>query len=234
MPATDAAAASPRPRLAVLVSGRGSNLQAVLDAIDGRSLDAQVVGVFADRDAPALRRVAPALRWHRPAKDYADRGAFDADLGDAIAATAPDWIVCAGYMRILGDRFIERFRGRVLNIHPSLLPKYRGLRTHARALADGEGEHGASVHFVDPELDAGAVVAQARVPVHPGDDAGALAARVLAVEHPLLVEVLKLAVAGRLAERNATVMVDGHPLFTPLHLTSAGLSIPDPLPQGPE
>ena len=229
------AAPAARPRLAILVSGRGTNLQAVLDAIEADSLPAQVVGVFADRDAAALQRVAPALRWHRWAKDYPDRDAFDADLGDAIAATAPDWVVCAGYMRILGDAFIARFRGRLLNIHPSLLPKYRGLRTHARALADGEREHGASVHFVDPELDAGAVVARASVPVHPGDDADTLAARVLAVEHPLLVEVLKLAVEGRLSERNATVFLDGHPLFTPLHLTSAGLSpSSDPLQQGLE
>lgn len=229
------AAPAARPRLAILVSGRGTNLQAVLDAMEASSLRAQVVGVFADRDAAALQRVAPALRWHRPAKDYPSRDAFDADLGDAITATAPDWVVCAGYMRILGDAFIARFRGRLLNIHPSLLPKYRGLRTHARALADGEREHGASVHFVDPELDAGAVVARASVPVHPGDDADTLAARVLAVEHPLLVEVLKLAVEGRLAERNATVFLDGHPLFTPLDLTSAGLSpTSDPLRQGPE
>lgn len=235
MPPPATASQPAKPRLAVLVSGRGTNLQAVLDAIEGGSLRAQVVGVFADRDASALQRVAPALRWHRQAKACADRDAFDADLGDAIAATAPDWVVCAGYMRILGDAFIARFRGRLLNIHPSLLPKYRGLRTHARALADGEREHGASVHFVEPELDAGAVVARAGVPVHPGDDADTLAARVLAVEHPLLVEVLKLAVEGRLAERNATVFVDGHPLFTPLHLTSAGLSLPpDPFRQGPE
>ena len=231
MPATGAALPTARPRLAVLVSGRGTNLQAVLDAIDSGALAAQVVGVFADRDALALQRVAPELRWHRIARDYAAREAFDADLGDAIAAAAPDWVVCAGYMRILGDRFIERFRGRLFNIHPSLLPKYRGLRTHARALADGEREHGATVHFVDPELDAGAIVAQAIVPVHPGDDAEALAARVLAVEHPLLVAVLKLAVAGRVAERNATVFLDGHPLFTPLHLTSAGLSNPAPFQQ---
>lgn len=225
---------APKPRLAVLVSGRGTNLQAVLDAIDAGTLGASVVGVFADRDAPALQRVAPALRWHRDARSYPAREAFDAELADAIAASDPDWVLCAGYMRILGDAFIARFRGRLLNIHPSLLPKYRGLRTHARALAEGEREHGASVHFVDPELDAGAVVAQAVVPVHPGDRAETLAARVLAVEHPLLVEVLKLAVDGRLAERDATVFLDGHALFTPLHLTSAGLSIPTPTEQGSE
>jgi phosphoribosylglycinamide formyltransferase-1 len=220
MPATGPAA--PR-RLAVLVSGRGSNLQALLDAIAGGTLDAEIVGVFADREAPALRRVPETLRWQRDAKAAPSREAFDAALADAVAATRPDWVVCAGYMRILGDAFIARFRGRLLNIHPSLLPKYRGLRTHARALAGGEAEHGASVHFVEPELDAGAVVAQARVPVAPGETAESLAERVLAVEHPLLVEVLKLAVGGRLAERDATVLLDGHPLFTPLRLTSAGL-----------
>jgi phosphoribosylglycinamide formyltransferase-1 len=215
--------AAPR-RLAVLVSGRGSNLQALLDAIGAGALDADIVGVFADRDAAALRRVPQPLRWWRDAKAAPSRDAFDAELSDAVAATRPDWVVCAGYMRILGDDFIARFRGRLLNIHPSLLPEYRGLRTHARALADGAIAHGASVHFVEPELDAGAVVAQARVDVVPGDTAESLAARVLEVEHPLLVEVLKLAVGGRLAERGATVLLDGHPLFTPLRLTSAGLS----------
>lgn len=213
-----------KPRLAVLVSGRGSNLQAILDAIGAGTLEATVTGVFADREAAALQRVPPALRWWRDARAAASREDFERELAAAIAAGAPDWVVCAGYMRILGDAFIARFRGRLLNIHPSLLPKYRGLRTHARALADGEAEHGASVHFVDPELDAGAVVAQARVPVMAGDTPEALAARVLGVEHPLLVEVLKLAAAGRLAERDATVLLDGHPLFTPLRLTSAGLS----------
>jgi phosphoribosylglycinamide formyltransferase-1 len=208
-------------RLAVLASGRGSNLQALLDAIDAGSLQAQVVGVFSDRpDAPALQRVAPALRWSRDARGYAQRADFEAELADATAAVEPDWVVCTGYLRILGDGFIDRFRGRLLNIHPSLLPAYRGLRTHARALDAGECEHGASVHFVVPELDAGAVIAQARVPVHAGDDAAGLAARVLQAEHPLLVAVARLAVAGRIAERGATALLDGHPLFTPLQLGS--------------
>ncbi len=213
--------------IAVLVSGRGSNLQAVLDAIGGHTLDAQVVGVFSDRpDAPALQRVPAALRWSRDARAYGTREAFDADLADAIAATQPDWVLCAGYMRILGEAFIERFRGRLLNIHPSLLPKYRGLRTHARALQDGEREHGASMHFVTPELDAGAVIAQAVVPVVAGDTAESLGRRVLAREHPLLLAVLRLAVAGRIAEREASVTLDGHPLFTPLQLNSTGLLHP--------
>lgn len=210
-------------RIAVLASGRGSNLQAIIDAIARGALDARIVGVFSDKpDSAALQRVPDALRWSADAKAFASREAFDAQLGDAVAACRPDWVVCAGYMRILGDGFVERFRGRLLNIHPSLLPKYRGLRTHARALAAGDSEHGVSVHFVIPELDAGTVIAQAVVPVQAGDDADALAARVLAVEHPLLLAVLRLAVAGRLAEHGTTITVDGHPLFTPLRLDSAG------------
>ena len=213
---------SPLPRLAILVSGRGSNLQALVDAIGAGTLDADIAGVFSDRlEAAALQRVPAPLRWSRDAKAYASREEFDAELGDAIAALAPDWIVCAGYLRILGDAFVARFRGRLLNIHPSLLPAYRGLRTHARAIADGAREHGASVHFVIPELDAGGVIAQARVPVLPDDNADALAARVLAAEHPLLVAVAKLAVAGRIAEHGATVLLDGHPLLQPLRVDSA-------------
>lgn len=209
-------------RLAILASGRGSNLQAILDAIAAGTLDAQVVGVFSDRpEAQALQRVPAALRWSRTPKACGGRAAFDAALADAVDAAEPDWVVCVGYMRILGEDFVRRFHGRLLNIHPSLLPLYKGLNTHQRALDAGDAEHGASVHFVTAELDAGAVIAQARVPVQAGDDADALAARVLQVEHPLLLQVLRLAVAGRLAERDGQATVDGHPLFTPLPLESA-------------
>jgi len=211
------------PRLAVLASGRGSNLQAILDAIANGGLDAEIVGVFSDKPGcEALLRVPEAKRWSRDAASYAERADFDADLADAVAATHPDWVACAGYMRILGEGFVARFAGRLLNIHPSLLPKHRGLRTHARALKAGDGEHGASVHFVVPELDAGAVIAQAVVPVLEGDDADSLAARVLEREHPLLLATLRLAVAGRLAEREGRAWLDGHPLFKPLRLSSAG------------
>ncbi|KGQ17752.1 Phosphoribosylglycinamide formyltransferase [Lysobacter dokdonensis DS-58] len=209
-------------RIAVLASGRGSNLQALLDAITARTLDADIVGVFSDRlHAPALERVPVELRWSRDAKAYSPRAEFDAELADALDAVRPDWVVCAGYLRLLDERFVARFRGRLLNIHPSLLPAYRGLKTHARALADGAAEHGASVHFVSPELDAGAVVAQARVPILAGDTPDALAERVLAVEHPLLVQVVRLAVAGRIAEQGDSVTFDGHPLLAPLTLDSA-------------
>ncbi|RZA22841.1 MAG: phosphoribosylglycinamide formyltransferase, partial [Proteobacteria bacterium] len=156
------------------------------------------------------------------ARSLNDRTQFDALLADAVASTSPDWVVCAGYMRILGDAFIERFRGRLLNIHPSLLPKYRGLRTHQRALEAGDFEHGASVHFVVPELDAGAVVAQAGLDVVPGDTAHTLAQRLLPREHALLVAVLALAAAGRLAERDGRAWLDGQAIFRPMRLDFAG------------
>lgn len=210
-------------RLAVLASGRGSNLQAITAAIATGQLDAQVVAVLSDKpDAPALQQVAAEQRWAHSPKDFADRAAFDAALGDALAGFAPDWVVCAGYMRILGQAFVERFDGRLVNIHPSLLPLYKGLHTHARALEAGDAAHGASVHFVVPELDAGTVLAQAQVPVLAGDTPETLAQRVLAVEHPLLIASLQWLVSGRVAERHGQLMVDGHPLFSPLRLDSAG------------
>ncbi|MBB3277705.1 MULTISPECIES: phosphoribosylglycinamide formyltransferase [unclassified Pseudoxanthomonas] len=215
-------------RIAILVSGRGSNLQALLDAIDAGRLDARIVGVFSDRPrAAALERVPEPLRWSADARRFPDRAGFDATLADAVEAVRPDWVICAGYMRILGEAFISRFRGRLLNIHPSLLPKYRGLHTHARALEAGDREHGASVHWVVPELDAGAVIAQAVIPVLPGDKPEDLAARLLPREHALLAAVAALAVSGRLTEQGDEVWLDGQPLLKPLSLDSAGqLTLP--------
>ena len=216
---TAPAPALPAARLAVLASGRGSNLQAILDAIAAGRLHARVAGVFGDRPgAAALERVPEALRWSADARAFPFREAFDAALGDAVAAADPDWIVCAGYMRILDAAFVRRFRGRLLNIHPSLLPRHKGLHTHRRALEAGDAEHGASVHFVVPELDAGAVVAQARMPVLADDTPDRLAARLLPLEHRLLCAVLRLCVAGRVAERGDRALLDGHALFTPLRL----------------
>lgn len=206
-------------RIAVLASGRGSNLQAILDAIAEGRLAAEIAGVFSDKPgAHALERVPERLRWSADARSFPFREAFDAALADAVDAVQPDWIVCAGYMRILGADFVRRFRGRLLNIHPSLLPKYRGLHTHRRALEAGETEHGASVHFVVPELDAGAVIAQVRIPVLPDDSPETLAERLLPREHRLLVDVLALCLSGRVAEQGEGVLLDGHPLFTPLQL----------------
>lgn len=209
--------------IAVLASGRGSNLQAVLDAIVSGRLDAQVVGVFSDKpDADALQRVPAPLRWAARPRDFTSRDAYELALGDAITTCQPDWILCAGYMRILGADIVNRFAGRMINIHPSLLPRHKGLHTHQQAIDAGDCEHGASIHLVTAELDAGAVLAQARVPVLPGDDAAQLAERVLAVEHPLLVASLQLLCNGRLAERKGKPMLDGHTLFSPLTLDSAG------------
>ena len=213
----------PAARIAVLASGRGSNLQCMLDAIGAGQLPAQVVGVFSDKPAAAaLQKVTAERRWARAPRDFDSREAFDAALADAVAASAPDWVVCAGYMRILGAGFVQRFGGRLVNIHPSLLPLHKGLHTHARAIEAGDAEHGASVHFVVPELDAGAVIAQARVPVLADDDAEALAARVLGVEHPLLLATLQLLVAGRVTEQGGKMLLDGQPRFEPLRLDSAG------------
>jgi phosphoribosylglycinamide formyltransferase 1 len=216
-------------RIAVLVSGRGSNLQALLDAVADQRLNAEIAGVFSDKpQAPALQRVAPGARWSADARSFPDRGSFDWELGEAVAACRPDWVVCAGYMRILGDDFIARFRGRLLNIHPSLLPKYRGLHTHARALQAREDRHGGSVHFVIPELDAGSVVAQTTIPVLPGDTPQSLAQRLLPREHLLLIAAVRAAIEGRLAERNGMAFYDGQPIFTPMRLDSAGnLTPPD-------
>ena len=194
----------PRRRLAVLVSGRGSNLQAILDAIARNQLDADIVGVFSDKPGcAALHRIDQRLRWSRDAKTYPDRSRFDTELGDAVAHTQPDWVICAGYMRILGDAFVHRFADRLINLHPSLLPKYPGLHTHRRALEAGDAEHGASVHWVIPELDAGNVIAQTRIPILPADDVTSLATRLLPAEHALLIAVLRDAVAGRLSPRSA-------------------------------
>jgi phosphoribosylglycinamide formyltransferase-1 len=216
-------------RIAVLVSGRGSNLQALLDAIEAGTLSADLVGVFSDRpDAPALQKVPEALRWSADAKSFPDRLAFDKTLADAVAASRPDWVICAGYMRILGDDFIARFRGRLINIHPSLLPKYRGLRTHARALAAGDLEHGASVHFVVPELDAGTVIAQVVIPIFPGDTPESLSERLLSSEHALLTACAALAASGRLTERDGHPLCDGQPLLKPLTLDSSGNLSPPP------
>lgn len=201
-------------RIAVLASGRGSNLQALLDAIAEGSLPARVVGVFSDRArAVALdrARAAGVPAQALSPKSFASRAAFDAALFAAVDAVRPDLIVCAGYMRVIGAAEVEARSGRIINIHPSLLPDFKGLHTHDQALAAAVAEHGASVHFVTADLDGGPVIAHARVPVHPGDDAETLAARVLEREHPLLLETVRWLAAGRIALSEGRVHVDGKP-----------------------
>ncbi|MFP7722048.1 phosphoribosylglycinamide formyltransferase [Lysobacter sp. A3-1-A15] len=208
-------------RVAVLASGRGSNLQAVLGAISAGRLGATVVGVFSDKArAPVLERARAAGITTRalPPTGFAHRLAFDAAMFDAVEEAAPDLVVCAGYMRLISEPQVTRMAGRLVNIHPSLLPAFKGLHTHRQALDAGVTRHGASVHYVTPELDGGPVIAQARVPVLAGDDPQTLSDRVLAREHPLLVETLRLFAAGRVALADDHVVVDGSPIHVPLQL----------------
>lgn len=212
----------PPLRLAVLVSGRGSNLLAILDAIEAGQLTAQVVLVVANRpDAAALEHAAArgidtAVVDHRA---YAERTDFDTALAMRIAATAPDLVVLAGFMRVLGAAFVRAFEGRLLNIHPSLLPRHRGLHTHARVLEAGEREHGASVHFVDCTVDTGPVIAQTRIAVHPDDTPDTLAARLLPHEHRLYPEVLRWFAQGRLTCEGNSPLLDGAPLHAPVQVS---------------
>ena len=214
-------APTPLLRVVVLVSGRGSNLKAIAAAADAGALPIRIAAVFSDRaDAGALdwareRGIPAAVLSPR---DFADRGAYGRALGDLVDGHAPQLVVLAGFMRILSDDFVLRFAGRMLNIHPSLLPRYPGLHTHRRALEAGDREHGASVHFVTPELDGGPVVLQARVPVLPGDDEDTLAARVLREEHVIYPRCVGWFAAGRLALRDGVVWLDGKPLDSPVVL----------------
>ena len=180
----------------ILISGRGSNMEALVRACPA---GAQVRAVISNRaDAAGLdfaraQGIATDVVAHR---DFPSREAFDAALAQAIDRFAPDWVVLAGFMRVLTEGFVAHYAGRLLNIHPSLLPAFPGLDTHARALAAGVCLHGATVHFVTPELDGGPPIMQAAVPVLPDDDEDALAARVLVQEHRLYPQALAACVRG--------------------------------------
>ena len=173
-------------RLAVLISGRGNNMVAIARACAAGEISARIAVVISDQPQAAGLARARELGLATRVVDLGgfrapggiDRQAFEAALAEAIDAVSPDLVILAGFMRVLSESFVRRYEGRMLNIHPSLLPSYKGLHTHERVLAAGEREHGASVHFVTAELDGGPVVLQARVPVLPGDDAARLSARV--------------------------------------------------------
>lgn len=205
--------------LVVLISGGGSNLQAIIDAVAAGELPVEVRGVISNRaDAGGLARATLAGIPTRVLEHtaFADRAAFDTALAELIDDFAPQLVVLAGFMRILTGAFVRRYHGRMVNIHPSLLPHFQGLNTHQRALAAGATRHGASVHFVTEELDGGPVIVQASVPVLPGDDATTLAARVLQQEHQILPATVRWFAAGRLSLRDQTVIFDDQPLATPL------------------
>ncbi|MBU6248689.1 MAG: phosphoribosylglycinamide formyltransferase [Xanthomonadaceae bacterium] len=206
-------------RLAVLASGRGSNLAALLAARDRGELPVEFVLVASDKadaGALALAREAGVPTLALAPREYPDRASFDHALFDRVAAARPDLLVLAGFMRIIDGSALAPWAGRMINIHPSLLPKYRGLHTHRRALAAGDAEHGASVHFVTAELDGGPVIAQARIPIEPGDDEQRLADRLLTIEHRLLPAVVAHIAAGRIAWRGGRVWLDDEPLAAPL------------------
>lgn len=193
-------------RIVVLVSGRGSNMTALADRCAAEGWPARIAGVVSSRpgaaalDAAAARGIATAIV---DARAYADRRDFDAALAEAVERFEPDLVVLAGFMRILGESFVARFEGRMLNVHPSLLPSFTGLHTHQRAIDAGCTVAGATVHFVTAELDHGPIVAQAVVPVLDDDTADSLAARILAEEHRIYSEAIALVLSGafRLAGR---------------------------------
>jgi len=188
-----------RRRTAILISGRGSNMVSLLEAASRAEFPARVVAVISNRpDAPGLAR-ATAAGIHAEALDhkrFAGRAAFEEALDARLRAHDVDLICLAGFMRLLTAPFVEAWRDRMLNIHPSLLPAYPGLDTHKRALADGVRVAGCTVHFVRAKMDVGPIVAQAAVPVLQGDDEDALAARVLKAEHALYPHVLRLVASG--------------------------------------
>ena len=174
--------------IVILISGRGSNMQALVRAARDEQWRAQIVAVISNKpeaEGLAFAQAHGIATAVVPSAAYASRAEFDAALQAVVDSFAPDLVVLAGFMRILTAPFVDHYAGRMLNIHPSLLPLFPGLHTHQQALDAGVAEHGVSVHIVTPELDHGPVLAQARVPVLPGDDAASLAARVLAEEHLL-------------------------------------------------
>lgn len=194
-------------RVVVLLSGRGTNLEAIVAA----RLPIELVAVISNRPDAAGLEWARAQGLHAVALDhtrYPDRSSFDAALADEIAAYDPDLVVLAGYMRILGPAFIARFEGRLLNIHPSLLPSFPGLDTHRRALAEGVKIHGCTVHFVTAQLDHGPIVIQAAVPVLPDDTPERLAARVLQQEHRIYPQAIRWFAEGHLSLGDGTNMGD--------------------------
>lgn len=198
-----------KAKAAVLISGRGSNLQALLDATADPAYPAEIVLVISNvADAYGLERAAragvPALTIGH--ESYPSREAFDAEMDKAIRAAGADLVCLAGFMRLLSKGFSEAWAGRMINIHPALLPSFKGLHTHRKAIEAGVKLHGCTVHFVTPDLDDGPIIVQAAVPVLPGDDEDSLAARVLEQEHkayPLALKLVaegRVAIAGRVAE----------------------------------
>jgi phosphoribosylglycinamide formyltransferase-1 len=205
----------------VLISGNGSNLQALINARDSGRIDIDIVRVISNKsDANGLRRATDAgipceVIDHR---EFIDRDAFDQALARAIAADNPDWVILAGFMRIIGRPMLTPFFGRLINLHPSLLPLYRGTDTYQRAIDAGDHEHGASIHFVTQDLDGGPVISQVRIPILGSDDKFTLAARLAPMEHRLMVATVEFLSRHKVEFEGAQVNIDGSPLKQPLTL----------------
>ena len=208
-------------RVAVFASGRGTNFAALFDAQRAGKLPIELCALLSDKaDARAIRvaQEASVAAIALDPKKYTTRAAFDHALFDAAAEFRPDLIVLAGFMRVIDSNVVEAWRGRIVNIHPSLLPKYPGLRTHQRALDAGDATHGASVHFVTPELDGGPAISQVVIDVSAKDDAETLASRLLRHEHRLLVATIDLIAQKRVALTSDGVTFDGNLMRHPLQL----------------
>ena len=213
-------AGAPLP-IVVLISGRGSNMLAIAQAARAGRLPVEVRAVISDQ--PQAAGLAAAAELGIPtrvlrARDFADRSSFDAALGDLVAEYQPKLVVLAGYMRILSSNFVQRFAGRMLNIHPSILPKYPGLKTHERVLEARDREHGVTVHFVTDELDGGPLVIQALIDVLPDDTAQSLSARIQRQEHSIYPQAIHWFATGRLQCRDGQVWLDGQPLVQPVRV----------------
>lgn len=202
-------------RIVVLISGNGSNLQAMIDAIAVKQIPAEVVAVISNKaDAYGLER---ANKANIPTEvlsyaDYNDRQKYDQALMGCIDAYQADLIVLAGFMRILTDDFVNHYLGRMFNIHPSLLPKYKGLNTHRRVLESGDQEHGATVHFVSPELDSGPIILQGKTSVMDTDSEQQLTQRIHEIEHKIYPQAVMWFAEGRLSLSDNTVLLDQHPI----------------------
>lgn len=200
-------------RTAVLISGSGTNLQALIDACEESLFPAEIVLVLSNNaDAYGLERarkagIATAVVDHR---NYPDRESFDADIDIELKSAGVQFVCLAGFMRVLTDGFVRKWHDRMINVHPSLLPLYRGLHTHKRAIEAGDNWHGCSVHFVRPDLDTGPNIIQARVPIIEGDTPDTLAQRVLTREHIAYPMALQLVAEGRVTIGDETVYIDGH------------------------
>ena len=202
-------------KLVVLISGNGSNLGAIIREIQQGKLNAQIVQVISNQ--PGAYGLTRAKEANIPTtiinhEDYDSRESFDKSLSQAIDQYQPDLVVLAGFMRILSDEFVEHYMGRLINIHPSLLPKYQGLNTHQRVLDAGEAEHGVTVHYVIPELDSGPVILQASIPVLESDNIKSLKTRIHKAEHQVYPEAIRRIASGQVTFRNNMVYFNNQPI----------------------